>query len=515
MDESLRIWHPILPCSVALAFEQRLLPRKDQQWKAMQRAGRRIAEQVLVDFEELAPWPKRPRILVVAGKGHNGGDALLAAAHLRRHHPQADIFYLSVVPQKQWRTLCHQAFKELEDEGEVLEINLPTAMQYAFDVCLDGALGMQFQPPLSPELRDVLKGLNEHAHIGLRVAVDMPSGLGEPDAFEADITCATGIAKTPVVERAHAGKVGRLRYCDLGFFEASALLEDTAREPRRVLSNLALRPLLQLRPALSDKRDYGHLLVLGGHRFMPGALLMNVLAAVRSGVGRVTAFAPDSVCAALAAQVPEAMWVPWPETPEGALALEGRHLLRSRLPQATALLCGSGMGTEAETLDFLAELVAEAPVPMLLDADALQPKVAAGLKQRSQGQGGVIVTPHAGEWERLSGAAAAEPEAVRAWAAEHHCTVVLKGSLTAISNARYTVYVPSGGPVLARGGSGDVLAGLMAGQLATDASEPMATACRSQHWFGLAADCLARQAGHLCVRTTDLLPFLTTVLREL
>ena len=114
----------------------------------------------------------------------------------------------------------------------------------------------------------------------------------------------------------------------------------------RVLTTAA-GPLAGLRPPQSDKRSQGHLLVLGGSRSYPGAVLMTVLAALRSGAGLVTAFVPESLAPAFAARAPEAMWVGWPETPDGGLALEGRHLLRTRDWRANALVIGPGLGREA------------------------------------------------------------------------------------------------------------------------------------------------------------------------
>src|SRR5262249_20401087 len=135
------------------------------------------------------------------------------------------------------------------------------------------------------------------------------------DLFQADFTYATGMVKAPLVGSLRAGRV---RYLDLGFFEH----DNFPRVDSRVLLAQMLAPLAHLRPSLSDKRTYGHVFLVGGSRSYPGAIFMSVLAALRSGAGLVTAFVPESVVGALAARAPEAMWVGWPETPGGGLALE-------------------------------------------------------------------------------------------------------------------------------------------------------------------------------------------------
>jgi hydroxyethylthiazole kinase-like uncharacterized protein yjeF len=291
-----------------------------------------------------------------------------------------------------------------------------------------------------------------------------------------------------------------VRYLDLDFFrnEVSAAA--------RVLTSQILAPLAALRPAQVDKRTYGHVLLVAGSRNFPGAALMTVRAALRSGAGLVTAFVPDSLVPAFAAAVPEAMWVGWPETPNGGLALEGLHLLRERLGRATALAIGPGLGREAETLALLAEIVKVAEVPCVLDADALQPDIVrAGKTPR-------VVTPHAGEYQRIVDAVPDD------------ATLVLKGPVTRIgsgvamkagSTAEGIVYHSFfGGPVLARGGSGDLLAGLIGGLLAQTPGEPLLAAARGAVWHGRASDALARAHGQTAVQVTQLLDFLGPVLRE-
>jgi NAD(P)H-hydrate epimerase len=229
---------------------------------------------------------------------------------------------------------------------------------------------------------------------------------------------------------------------------------------------------------------------------------MSVQAALRSGVGLVTAFVPESLAPAFAAAAPEAMWVGWPETPDGGLAMEGTHLLDPRLDRATALLVGPGLGREPESLAWVGDVVARSRLPLVLDADALQPDlVRAGTAPR-------VLTPHAGEWTRI--APALEGKSMD----PSGPVLVLKGPRTCIRHEGRTYHSVFGGPVLARGGSGDVLAGLVGGLLAQAPADPLTAACRGVVWHGRAADALARSAGQVAVRTTDLLAFLSVALRR-
>lgn len=482
--------HPILTCDEARAFEaKRFAGDEAKEWAAMQHAGRAIAEAMLQDFGEIGGFPSNGRVLVLAGKGHNAGDALIAATVLRGKFPAARVEVRFAFGERTLRPLAKRAWRELAAAGG----RAVDRVGDAYDLCLDGIFGFQFKPPADRAVGALGERVNA-LPIRLRAAVDLPSaGL-----FQADFTYATGSVKTPLLGNPAAGRV---RYLDLGFFEDERVAPDALA---RVLTPPVLAPLAGLRRAESDKRTFGHLVVVAGSRDYPGAALMTVLAALRSGVGLVTAFVPESLVAAFAARAPEAMWVGGPETPTGALALEGRQLLAAKLERATALAIGPGLGREKETLALVADVVKTLRVPFVLDADALQPAAIAA------GKAPCVLTPHAGEFARIAGTAE-----LPAYAKETGATVVLKGSPTRIAGGDGRVYHSFfGGPVLARGGSGDLLAGLIGGQLAQHPAEPLLAAARGVVWHGLAADALARTHGPVAVQTTQLLDFLPGALRS-
>jgi len=483
--------HPILTCAAAGRLEaKRFGGDEAQEWPAMQQAGGAVAAAVRQDFQEIGGLPPAGRVLVLVGKGHNGGDALLAAADLATAFPALRVSVVFAFGERVLRPLAQRAYRALaQAAGGRLAVLAPESVEGAWDLCLDGVFGFSFRPPAGPEVTTLLERVNA-LPIRLRAAVDLPSA----GRFRADFTYATGSVKEPVLADPHAG---RLRYLDLGFFTGKEAGRD------RVLANGLLAPLAGLRPAASDKRSQGHVLVLGGSRSYPGAVLMTVLAALRSGAGLVTALVPETLAPAFAARAPEAMWVGWPETPDGSLALEGRHLLQARLARAQALVIGPGLGREAETLALVAEIVRTVSLPVLLDADALQPELVKTAKAP------LVLTPHAGEFARIAG-----KTGLREFARRHHATVVLKGPVTRVSDGAAVYHSFRGGPVLARGGSGDLLAGLIGGLLAQTPSDPLLAACRGMVWHGIAADLLARAFGQTAVQTTQLLDFLAAALRE-
>jgi NAD(P)H-hydrate epimerase len=309
-------------------------------------------------------------------------------------------------------------------------------------------------------------------------------------------------------EKANAQWAGRIRYLDLNFFAQDyngprAYAEDILRPE-------ILHSLGRLRDATGDKRTYGHLLIIGGSRAYPGALMLNVLGALRAGAGLVTALTPFTLAPSFAAARPEAMWRACPEEMDGSHS--GGTLAAARELQArvSAMLIGSGLGRSPATQAMLPLLVKTCLRPLVLDADALMPKVLLAVAERPPEAGPVILTPHHGEFARLAGEGADLAEFCR----KYKVITVLKGSVTRICDGTRTWCSTLGGPVLARGGSGDVLAGVIAALVAQRAGEPMLAAARGVVWHGLAADALARARGDTAALTSELASHLPEALRD-
>lgn len=512
---------PVLTCAASRDWEHDLLGDDPvASWLAMQAAGKGVAEAVAEDLAEQS-LPPVGRALILAGKGHNGGDALIALRVLLDRWPDLRALVVLATGTQSLRPLTRKALEAIDpDRNARIELAVwrggsgdrlgDCLAGDPFDFCLDGLLGMSFKPPLRGGIADIIACVNRNPSIRLRAAVDLPSGMGDtsdPDSFRADITYVAGTVKSPVVALENLPRVGRFRYVDIGFFARRKPPADTW-----VLKDAILDPLRALRSPATDKRTYGHVFVLTGSRPYPGALLMSVRSALQSGAGLVTAFAPESLAATLAAHAPEAIWVPWPETLAGSLALEGRHLLASRSGRCTSLVVGPGLGNEAETLDLLVEADRLLDVPMVIDADGLQGELINEVMARPNRAHPPVLTPHHGEFERIAGRAPSD-RALTDYSRENRVITVLKGPVTRISDGQVVYLSPFGGPVLARGGSGDLLAGIMGATLAGGPDSILEAACRAVVWHGCAADCLARSRGQVAVRTTELLAELPTALR--
>ena len=489
---------PVLTCAEAAAAEAAFLAGDTSlSWKLMNVAARGVADEAVALL-----GCKPERILVLAGKGNNGADAFLAALHCARRGTEIVAVFAEGGPARAQAQRAWSARKPGVRIGVVAAANLRLLAAHEFDLIFDGVLGQGFHAPLSAELRAFLR--TSDALRGLRVAVDLPSGLGDDakgPAFRADLTVSIGCLKRPLLAPKSARFVGRLRVLDIGL--------PLGETEEACVTATSLSPLRRPRRARSDKRHQGRLLIVGGSNRMPGAVLMNTAAALRAGAALVTTCLPESVRAKAAVAYPEAMWRGLRTERDGRLATGNLKEVRALLADKDTLLIGSGMGEKAAKL--ISSVVARCAVALVLDADALRPSVITASKQAKVR----VLLPHAGEFKRLSGRDASVT-AARTYAHKTKTIVVLKGPLTCVTDGLRVIHIPFGGPVLARGGSGDLLAGIVASVLSRRQElglTPFDAVVLAATWHARAADWLRETHGEEAVRTTDLLAGLSPVLR--
>jgi ADP-dependent NAD(P)H-hydrate dehydratase / NAD(P)H-hydrate epimerase len=278
----------------------------------------------------------------------------------------------------------------------------------------------------------------------------------------------------------------------------------------------------QPRDVDGNKGKYGHVLVVGGSYGTAGAPSMASLAAMRAGAGLVTAAVPESILDLVAGIAPELMVVPLKEGDEGAASLENlapgglESLIRSKKISVVAL--GPGLSTRGEASAFARELVAKVKLPMVIDADALN--AFEGRAAELNGQGRVMVlTPHPGEMARLAGLTIKQVEAdriglARSFATGHQLTLVLKGWRTLVAHPDGRIAVnTSGNPAMAKGGSGDILTGIVAAMLAQFPGDPARAVEAAVYLHGLAGDFAAHAMDERTVLASDTVALLSDAFR--
>ena len=452
-------------------------------------------------------YPDNHHWIVVAGPGNNGGDGLVIARQLFMRGDTVQVY----------RPQNRPCGAEHDTNAARLERLLPTADLAAFTppargVLIDALFGVGTNRPLAEPYASLVAAINR-APVPV-VAIDLPSGLQAAQAHtphsavvHATHTLCLGCPKAALLWAEHETYVGTLHLLPIGLDRAA--LADIPGA--RWLDPAWLRAQQRPRRRFAHKGDAGRLLLIAGSRGMTGAAVMAAQAALRSGCGLLTAHLPAACTTAFHAQITEAMSDADPHPNHNSRLTRGIA--------ADALLLGCGLGTHVDTAALLHDLAERYhDRPMVWDADALNllaadPALQAKLPPAS------VLTPHPGEFVRLAGRPLAHDReriaAARDLAARLHAVVVLKGKYSIISAPNGdTLINPTGNAGLAKGGSGDVLAGIIAALLAQ--GYPPFTATALGTWLhGLAAD-IALTHSHLTSLTaSDLIAAIPAALQNL
>jgi NAD(P)H-hydrate epimerase len=486
---------PVLTPEQAVELDRATQARGVAASDLMDRAGRAVARAAV----DLAGGTYGRRAVIVCGKGNNGGDGLAAARHLARWGASATVVMLEAGSD-----LREPAATHLARLGEVDRVRIrpfsPATLEREIaraDVAIDAIFGTGFRGQPDDAWAEAIVGLGD---VGVPVvAVDVPSGVDgatgavEGVAVRADLTVTFGAAKVGAVLLPGGEYAGMLRVVDIGF------PDDLIRADAFVIEPADVRAALPVRDADTHKRASGVVLIVAGSREMPGAVRLIARGAGRIGAGLVTAAVPASVLPVVAAGLTEATFRALPETAEGTVSPAALPAILEAAERADALAVGPGLSTHPETAALVRELVRAAPVPLVLDADGLN-AFAGRSADLAAREADAVLTPHAGEFTRLTGlegSALARDRlgSVRGLAASSGCTTLLKGSRTLVAEPRGAIAInPTGSAFLATAGSGDVLTGMIAGLLARGTA-PGDAASAGAYLHGLAGRLAGRERG--------------------
>jgi hydroxyethylthiazole kinase-like uncharacterized protein yjeF len=340
--------------------------------------------------------------------------------------------------------------------------------------------------------------------------VNGETALVEGEAVWADVTVTFGALKAGIVLLPGAERAGVIEIADIGFPEELVTSDLWLVETDDVAA------VLPRRAPDSHKRASGVVVVIGGSRLMTGAVCLAAEAAYRAGAGLVTVAVPEGILPVVQSVIREATFLGLPETDEGTVADTGDRLA-DLVAAADAVALGPGMTTQKRTADWIRTFVRSCPTPVVLDADGLN-AFSGRAAELADRHAELVLTPHAGEFARLSGMDAADVDAdrvssVRKLAAETNATVLLKGSRTLVASPEGRVTVnPTGGPFLATAGSGDVLTGTIAGLRARGLASADA-AMAGAYVHGLAGARAAQDTGE-GTTAGDVLEHLAAVIDE-
>ena len=485
----------------------------------MENAGKSVAEFIHQRFHNLA----RRRIVILCGKGNNGGDGFVVARHLLEAGAKPAVFLFAAPDEVRGDAAVN--LRRLRDVSRELQIvrspgewQSHKAQLAAADVIVDALLGTGVRGAVEGLLHQVMEDTNRKRPDQIIVSVDIPSGLpadsGDPQgaAIIADHTI-TFTAPKPGMFAGHAAEfVGQLHVCDIG--SPPELIEEIGKgnlrwsEPREFLKFAAPRA------AAGQKGDYGHALIVAGSVGKTGAAVLASWAALRAGAGLVTVATPEPALPIIASHTPEIMTVPLPATNIGSIALRSldNDAFAAILKGKRALAVGPGLGTHDETQRFVRAALAKcSALPVILDADGLN-AFAGRTAEFKRAEQNLALTPHPGEMARLLGCEIKEVQANRIGVAQKaandwNAHVILKGHQTIIASPNGHASINStGNPGMATAGTGDVLTGILAGLTAQFGADDWSRVLAfGVYLHGLAGDIAYADSGGAPLIASDLI----------
>lgn len=483
----------------------------------MDRAGRAAAREIRREVARGA-WGRIERLVVLAGKGNNGGDGYVVARDFAEHGPCPVVLLAAVPPEFLRDAALHHARLLPESVCCQVSSTLPDGVFQAGDLIVDALLGTGVNGAPRAPFDQWIERVN--ASGCPVVSLDIPSGLdGDTGAapgavVQADLTVTMALPKTGMLTEAGRPFCGRLRCVDIGFSAAHVAAAPGTGE---ALFAADVRPRLGRRGMAAHKGTFGSVLVLGGSRLYGGAPLLSGVAALRVGAGLATVLRPLGAarfappCLSLIVQ-------DVPDGGSGTLGPEALPRVAELCPRQQAIVFGPGLGTHPATGEVLAAVLAT-PLPMVLDADGLR-LLAAHPEWSEAVAGGLVLTPHPGEMrvllqgfglERWQGAP--RREQALALAERVGAVVVLKGLGTVVAAPDGRSWInTSGSPALATAGTGDVLAGMIGGWLA-QGSDPVDAAILAVFVHGLAGELWSQAI--VSMMADDLLDLVGPALRDL
>jgi len=462
----------------------------------------------------------KQRISVVCGKGNNGGDGFVAARRL--HEQGKDVVVVLLARPEDVKGDAKQNLERLPfppiSITSTAELESREALFTKTDLIVDAIFGTGFHPPLPPLAAKAVELIGKS---GAKViSVDLPSGIDadsfaveQPAACRSDaIVTFTALKPALVFAALTRGPIG---VSPIGSPEeiVTSKLGLEWNSPPAILGTP--------RPLNSHKGLYGHALVIGGSVGKSGAPAMASMAALRIGAGLVTCAVPKSILPIVGAYTPELMTEALDENASGRISASALQepILKELLDRKSVAAIGPGLGSDPDTVNAVRSFVAGCQLPLVIDADGLnafagQSKLLNGSKRL------LVLTPHPGEMSRLTGNKVSEIEnnrieIARSFAREHQLILVLKGWRTLIADPAGNIWVnTTGNPGLAKGGSGDVLTGIIAGLMAQFPRQIVDAVRAAVYLHGFAADLALRGQTEQTMLATDIFSRFPMALRQ-
>lgn len=493
---------PILTTQEIKALEAAADAQGISYLRLMENAGSACAKTIRTRFDKT----DKRKVVVLCGKGKNGGDGFVAARKLQENGYDVRVFLTCGTPTAENAQEMFERLTELEipvDPYDAASDRQHARLQEA-DIIIDAVFGTGFSGILPESLQELFAFLRSCK--GYVVSIDLPSGLSadtnlvESGAVYADLTISVMALKKALVCAPAKDHAGEVEVVSIGvpkelYAPYDKLVTFTEKE---------IADWFPARDSDANKGSFGKALIVAGSYEMPGAALLSSSACVETGAGLVRLAFPECAYAAVTAAVPEKVLLPLKANRFGRISAQNEKRLLDALSSSTACLIGCGLGVDYDTQALVRAVLQNAKIPLILDADGIN-AVQNDIDMIREAKAPVILTPHPGEAARLLGCTAQDVQNDREGACRTLCektgaTVVLKGAGTLVSkDGVHFAMNQTGNPGMATAGSGDVLAGMILGLLCIGLS-PLEACIAGAHIHGLAGDTISEQYS-LCGNT--------------
>lgn len=498
----------ILSCNQMRALEQSAVGSGMSYCGLMETAGQGAAAQLMKAFQNTINKAEC-RVVSVCGHGNNGGDGIVAAQYLSEHGISCEIIFADGLPKTAESKKALEQAVGVKTYDFKQDRSLCTQKIKAADIIIDAVYGIGFHGGLNEEMLSLVEMINSS---GARVlSVDLPSGAQcdsgqvENGCVEAELTVSFTTLKPVHVLFPSMDYCGKTVVLEVGI--PQKLINSSPFWAETTDGGCMCAALTPRRPS-SNKGSFGTLLAICGSYGMAGAAQLAVRAAYTCGVGLVKAAVTSAVYEINSPVFPEAVYLPLKENEDGRISRENLPTVLNQLCGCKAVLLGCGLGVDDDTREIVHSVITHSEAPIILDADALNivsenPDILLTKKAP------VIITPHPGEMARLCKLSIAEVQKNRRGCAEdfarkYGVIVVLKGAYTLITDGKDLRVNTTGNPAMARGGSGDVLAGMIGGLIAQGAT-PFNAGCAGVYIHGGAGDICRDKFGEYSSLASDII----------
>ena len=469
----------------------------------MNRAGAGLAEHL----GHIANECNQKKILFLCGNGNNAGDCFVAATHLAAQF-EITVALTNGVPKTRTAYTKFRLMKHvtvLEDHAKILD----AVREHA--IVVDGIFGIGFRGELSSQIQELFAAAAESPDRQI-IAVDIPSGGSglngtvSPGTPHCNVTVTFGAAKTGLFITPLSEHCGAILLVDIGLPEDAF---DALKYPITHINGDTVRGLLPSRPQNGHKGMFGKLLCVTGSRRMPGAAILAARAALRCGVGLCCLASDPETCRMLVVQSPEATIQPLTTDQNGMLTQKCIPEILEAAKNASCVLIGCGLGQSDEVRSVVRTLITELDCPIILDADGLN-AIVSGIDILRRAKSTVVLTPHPAEMARLLHCTTEDVQKDRVTAAKRlasrftNTVVVLKGAGTIVALSDHASINTNGNSGMSKGGSGDVLAGIIA-SLTAQHIPPEHAAQIGVYLHGLAGDCAAAEFSRRAMLPSDMI----------